>query len=253
VFSEILKDSSCFTYFHIETNQEEVKFIKEKCLSVANNSLSSHIFCFSKYELLARRFIFDYPISKYIPRNFYNDNFTVKNDKEINVVFIGFGKVNYQLFRLMAMQFQFAQEQNGKLANKPVNYYVCDIDECRLHNDFFSRILFEFDEDFKNTDFPKPDKICNLIHPEKLDINSVEARALFKSLVKENTYTYFMISLTDDLADASYAQTLQRLLAEEKNYKILCAQKIKTENSCQKKMPILYIWGTRIIYTGMIV
>lgn len=227
---------------YLEANQQEMKILKEKFISKADNNCDLNITGFSKYELMARRFVVDYPITKYIPRSFYNGNFTLKNDKQINVVFIGFGKVNYQLFRMCAMQFQFAQEIDGKLASKPVQYYIYDNEETALHNEFFSRILYEFDEEFSDCDFPKPEKICDVkIRP--LDINSVEAKKEFKSLVNGDSFTYFIVSIDNDLEDASYAQTVRRLFSDDSNYRIF----VRARNNNGEKLNEL---NDRIIYFG---
>jgi len=207
---------------YLEANQLEMKILKEKFISKANKNL--YVTGFSKYELMARRFVVDYPITKYIPRSFYKENYALKSNKQINIVFIGFGKVNYQLFRMCSMQFQFAQEKDGKLASKPVNYYIYDTENSALHNEFFSRILYEFDEEFKACDFPKPEKICE-INIRPVDINSIEAKKEFKTLVTENSYTYFVVSLDNDLADASYAQTVRRLFKNNENYRIFVRAK----------------------------
>lgn len=248
VFTKLRKDG-CNAFLVVESNQEEMKTIKEKFISKAEAEAASYISCFSKYELMARRFVADYPITKYIPRSFYNDNFTLKNDKEINVVFIGFGKVNYQLFRMCSMQFQFAAEREGKLVSKPVHYYVCDKTDGALHNEFFSRMMFEIDEDFKNCDFPKPEKICD-INVFKTDINSVEAKKQFKSLVGKDSFTYFIISLENDLEDASYARTITRLFEEGDNFRVFVRAKnsngetLNHENDC-----ITYFGEEKKIYT----
>lgn len=227
---------------HLEANHDEMKFIKEKFISQEDVKVGARISCFSKYELPARKFVKEYPITKYIPRSFYNGNYSLKNDKEINVVFVGFGKFNYPLFRMCATQFQFATEINNKLQPKLVNYYVFDNEEKSLNNEFFSRIRFEFDEDFADCDFEKPGNICNL-HTEQLDINSVQAKKTFKSLVNEDSYTYFIVSLSDDLEDAAYAQTIQRLLGEHTNYKIF----VRVKNNSGEK---LKIQDERVCYFG---
>lgn len=234
---------------HLEANQQEMKILKEKFITKADKNSNLYLTGFSKYELMARRFVVDYPVTKYIPRSFYNDNFTLKNDKQINIIFIGFGKVNYQLFRMCAMQFQFAQEINGKLASKPVNYHIYDNKDSSLHNEFFSRILYEVDEDFKGCDFPKPEKICEL-DIENADINSVEAKKKFKSLVTENSFTYFIISLDNDLEDASYAQTVKRLLNNGNNYRIF----VRAKNNNGEKLnelddSITYFGEEKKLYT----
>ena len=247
-FTEVIKAGGK-ARLHLEANQDEAKIIKEKFISEADRLAAAHITCFSKYELMARRFVADYPITKFIPRSFYNQNCTVKSRKEINVVFIGFGKVNYQLFRMCTTQFQFACEKNGKLASKPVRYHVFDSIEHALHNEFFSRILYEYGEEFKDCDFPRPEKICDLeIH--KCDVNSVEAKKKFKSLVSEDSFTYFIISLERDLEDASYAQTVRRLLADEQNYRIF----VRVKNNNGEKLnaesdSVIYFGDDDKIYT----
>jgi len=234
---------------HLEANQQEMKILKEKFITKADKNRNLYITGFSKYELMARRFVVDYPITRYIPRSFYNGNCTLKNDKEINVVFVGFGKVNYQLFRMCVMQFQFARQDGGKLASKPVHYYVLDKNKPALHNEFFSRIDYEFDEEFSDCDFPKPEKICELDISET-DTNSVDARRKFKSLVNENSFTYFIISLENDLEDASYAQTVMRLFGDRENYRIF----VRAKNNNEEKLnetedKIIYFGEEKKLYT----
>ncbi len=233
---------------HLEANQQDMKILKERFITKADNSLNVCLSGFSKYELMARRFVADYPITKYIPRSFYNENLTLKNEKQINIVFIGFGKVNYQLFRMCAMQFQFAQEIDGKLASKPVTYYIFDNKSKSLNNEFFSKISYEFDEDFKDCDFPKPEKICDL-KTYRTDINSITAKKKFKSLVTEDSFTYFIVSLENDLEDASYAQTLKRLLQND-NYRIFVrAKNNKGENLKGLKDCTIYFGEEKELYT----
>ncbi len=227
---------------HFEANQQEMKILKEKFIPKADGNPDVYMTGFSKYELLARRFAVDYPITKYIPRSFYNPNFTLKDDAQINIVFIGFGKVNYQLFRMCAMQFQFAAEKDGKLCSKPVKYYIYDNNKTALHNEFFSRILYEFEEDFADCDFPKPEKICDLEIREE-DVNSIEAKKQFKALVHKNSFTYFIVSLENDLEDASYAQTVKRLLRSDDNYRIF----VRAKNNNGEK---LNEETDRVIYFG---
>ena len=222
LFTKIKSKEQNLLFLHLESTVEEMKIITDEFIDKADKNTNSFVSCFSNHELLARQFILDHPITRYIPKSFYNDNFTVKEEKEINVVFMGFGRVNYELFKLMSMQFQFASEdkEKGGLKGKPVHYYVFDENESRLHSEYVSKLLYEVNEDFADSDFEKPEPICDLKNPQKLNIRSIEARKLFKSLVNENNYTYFIISLNDDFSDASYAQTLKRLFPTENNYKI---------------------------------
>lgn len=248
-FHKIRGKEKSLLYLHLEADVEETKIIKKLFIP---NQLPTHTFvsCFNKYELLARQFIKEYPISKYVPRNFFNENFTLKEDKEINVVFIGFGKVNYELFKLAAMQFQFAKMKNNALCASPVNYYMYDEEEKRLHNEYFSRFNFEFERDFADTDFPKPDKICNATHINHENINSIDARKEFCDLVTKNSFTYFIVSLSSDLEDASYAHTLERMIKGKGEYKIFVrAKNSRSEALKEKHADFIYFGEEREIFT----
>lgn len=235
---------------YLEANLQEMKILKEKFIAKADKVKNTYISGFNKYELSARRFVVDYPITKYIPRSFYNDNYSLKSDKKIHVVFIGFGKFNYQIFRMCAMQYQFAREQSGKLLSHPVGYHIYDNNEQALHNEFFSKIQYEFNENFSDCDFQKPENICELKDVKRLDINSVEAKKTFKSFVTKDSFTYFIISLEDDLEDASYAQTVKRLLDDGDNYRIF----VRAKNNNGEKLnetsdKIIYFGEERKLYT----
>ena len=231
----------------MEADQSEVKIVKERLIAEANGKVEAYMNCFSRHELVARQFVWQYPLTKYIPRSFYNENFSLKDDRELNIVFVGFGKMNYQIFRMCAMQFQFAVQHGRRFAVKPVHYYIYDNRDVALHNEFFSRIVYEFDEDFKNCDFPKPERICDIAEVKQLDINSVEARRKFRTLVKDNSYTYFIVSLNSDLEDASYAQTIKRILPEGGNYRIF----VRTKSSAERfgDDGIIYFGDESGIYT----
>lgn len=235
----------------VELNMEaelgEVKIIKEKMIAMADKKVAAYINCFSRHEIVARQFVQQYPISKYIPRGFFNPNFSLRSDKEINVVFIGFGNMNYQLFRMCSMQFQFAEQRGDRFASKPVHYYIYDNRDEALHNEFFSRINYEFDRDFAHCDFPRPDRICDIAEVSNLDINSIEARERFCNVVNENTFTYFIVSLEADLKDASFAQTLRRMLPAGGTYRIFVRMKDGAEKFSDDD--IIYFGDESQIYT----
>lgn len=246
-FLSLLKDVDVSIY--LEANQKEMKILKQKFITKADNK-KTYISGFSKYELMARQFVVDYPISKYIPRKFFSENGAIKSDKEIHIVFIGFGRVNYQLFRMCAMQFQFAHEQDGKLASHPIKYHIYDCEKRALHNEFFSRMKYEFDEVFSDCDFPKPEKVCDIVDIEEQYSNSVDAKKAFKSFVNEDSFTYFIISLNDDLEDASYAQTIMRMFNQNKNYRIF----VRAKNNSGERLNedddnIIYFGDENGLYT----
>ena len=228
-FEELKKQTAKRIFLHLEVNADEMKIVREKYLSQVDESANSFIMPFCRYELMARRFIAEHPITKYIPRDFFNKNLTLKEEKEINVVFLGFGKVNYELFKLMATNFQFAKQKDGKLYAAPVHYYTFENNSERLANEHFIKLINNYDEIFKGSDLPPAEKICDLKDLLPMDAHSAEARKQLRALVNKDTYTYFIISIANDFQDAAFANELKKCLDEETNYKIFVRAKCEEE------------------------
>ncbi len=213
-------------FLHLEVNVNEMNIIRGEYLAGLSERANSFVLPFCRYELMARRFVVDHPITKYIPRSFFNTNLTLKEEKEINVVFLGFGKVNYELFKLMVTNFQFAKQKGGKLHSAPVHYYTFENNGERFNNEHFIKLLNDYDEIFKDSnDLPPAEKICDLKEIQPMDAHSAETRKQIRALVNENTYTYFIVSMDDDFQDAAFAHELTRCLEKEENYKIFVRAK----------------------------
>ena len=196
-------------FLHIEASVEEQPTINQQFIANVSSDCNSYVSCFNKYELMARRFIIDYPMTKYIPRNFYNKNLSLKEDKDINVVFIGFDDVSVELFKMLVMETQFAKEnkKTKQFYISPVNYHIYDIDDKVLQNNSLSILETDLDELFKNADAEKIEKICNIIKKDK-NVYSYEAKKEIEGLINENTYTYVIVALYNDLENVAYASSL---------------------------------------------
>ena len=224
-FEKLKPNADKHLFLHLEANANEVQVVREKYVSAMPQNTNSFIMPFCRYELMARRFITDHPITRYIPRDFFHENLTLKDDKQINVVFLGFGKVNYELFKMMVTNFQFAKQENGKLKVAPVRYYTFEREKERFNNEYFIRLRDEYDELFQNSSLPPAERVCDLQPPMQTDVHSLEARREIRALVHENSYTYFIVSAVDDFQDAGLAYGLKDLLDGESNYKIFVRSK----------------------------
>ena len=76
-----VKDQPLF--LHIESTVSEMETLKSQFISKVNSRTNSFISCFNRHELMARQFVEKHPISKYIPREFFNkNNLCLKNGKK---------------------------------------------------------------------------------------------------------------------------------------------------------------------------
>ncbi len=248
IYKEIIKaknlnkDLNNAIYLHIEADCDEIRALTDQFNKNDEHMVKSFVTCFNRYELIAREFIKDYPMSRYIPRDFYTSNFALQSDKQINAMFIGFGKVNLALFKLMAMEFQFAKEKNGRFVASPINYMVYDNQDRCLNNDAFSIIDFEINSNYKNSDLPKPEKICNLAHQKK-DVYSPKIKKELLKMINDNSYTYIVVSLASDLENLGYANNLINFLGDLPNYKVFVRIKGDTLYKNQQE-------DSRLVYFG---
>ena len=212
-------------YLHVEANVNEIDLVLNKYVAEVSGKANSFVVPFCRYELLARRFVTEHAVSRYVPEDFYNKNRTLKAGKEVNVVFLGFGKVNYELFKQMAVNYQFAREDGDKLVSAPVHYYVFENDKQRFNNEHFVRVLNEHDDIFADSSYAPAEKICDLRAVQPMDANSYEVKKRIRELVKDDAFTCIVISMIDDYRDAAFAHALSDYLGDGGNYKIFVRSK----------------------------
>lgn len=207
-------------FLHIEASVEEQPAINQQFIANVSQDSNSYVSCFNKYELLARRFVINYPMSKYMPRDFFNDNLSLKEDKEVNVLFVGFKDSSVELFKMLVMETQFAKEnkKNKEFYISQVNYHIYDKDYNKLKDSALSILEADLDMFFKDSDTEKIEKICNIVKNDK-NVYSYETKEEMKALINDNSYTYIIVDLNNDLANVAYASNLVNEI-EHKNYKI---------------------------------
>lgn len=84
----------------------------------------------NKYQKIAMSFIDRYPFTRFMDGKQIDYQYSiVKQDVDINVCMIGFGKTNRQIFLTSVANNQFLTNIDGKLCLKPVNYYIFDKDK----------------------------------------------------------------------------------------------------------------------------
>ncbi len=202
-------DDNYFT-LHIEATLAEIDVINRKLID-RNTFENICVKSFNKYELLARKVTMDYPLSASVPEQFYDDCRTIKKDKKINVVFAGFGKVNFELAKLMIMQNQFAElsDDGQRFINHPVNYYIFDNEKNRLHSDMTMRLQASATK-FAVSDLPVPENIYKIESLEEINVYSADfVKKLDGIVTGSDAFTYIVVSMGDDYENISYAEHLR--------------------------------------------
>ena len=92
-------------YLKVEMDYGNQISLKNKILE--NKEIAAYIDCFTRYELFALNFIERNPITEHLPLEFIDEETaTIKNDKVINVVYLGYGRLCKTLHRIQFMNDQ---------------------------------------------------------------------------------------------------------------------------------------------------
>lgn len=242
-------------FLHIELSSSNIMSIQNKIQEDSKN-LSPFLLFFNRYQLTSIKFNEENPITKYLPKSFINEfcaienkNFVVKyelelNDdlkvktiyeKNINVIYLGFGKVSRELHKLSVMNNQlvsYCTDKNvppiDRYHNHVINYFAVDKETLKSsdkNNLYFNNRFNNIKEDLPQDDYYTFPEDTSSFYSFNSDINNIDT---YKSLVKllkyrnDLTYNQIIISLDNDLENIDYALKVLMLFKQEniKNYHI---------------------------------
>lgn len=175
----------------------------------------------NKYELIARDFINKYPLTKYLDENDINyDEATLKNDLDLNVILVGFGKTSQKIFLTSVANNQFiVKDQNNCVKEKQVHYVIYDKTDSKNNknlNHNYYRFLKEIDTTKKNY-LPLPPKI-SFEDYYKIDINDENFyKSLFDNIQSKpsrRNFNYIIISFGTDLENLDLGEKICSKLKE---------------------------------------
>lgn len=189
-------------------------------LDELNANSNGTINIFNKDRLVALSFVSNTPITKYMNDGHIDfEKAIIKNDININVIMLGFGGVNQEIFKAYISSTAFAQISNGKVVSKNINYYLYDKDNLE-NNRYLNQYYYHYEKEFlssinRNDYLPLPNIPCNL-YLNNCNVYSLEFLRMIKNNLSNGAipYNYIVISLSDDLTNISLGNTILNKLNE---------------------------------------
>lgn len=167
----------------------------------------------NKYQKIAMDFIDKYPITKFMDEAQIDyETSLIKEDIDINVLLIGFGKTNQQLFLTSVANNQFLTGGKNGPELKKVKYFIFDKEETENNknlNHNYYRYRYECDNLNKDDYLPLP-TIPAKEKYYKLDINDCHFYTKIKDTVQRsvNDVNFIIIAFGTDLENIDMAQKL---------------------------------------------
>ena len=179
----------------------------------------------NEYRQIAVDFINRYPLTKFMNKNQLNiAESTVNSDVDLNVLMVGFGRVNKQIFLTSVANNQFVSRVNDEVELKLVNYHIYDCKKkkndknlnhslYRFKNEFLKNLGNMSDQYLPLPDFPVNDNYYNI------DVNSEDFYNSVRDIVvaNHNNLNYVVISFGSDMENIDLAQ---KLLKKKKEWGI---------------------------------
>ena len=158
-------------------------------------------------------FIDKYPLSSFLTsKNIDYSTSLLKPETDINVIFIGFGYTNRQIFLTSVANNQFLTKVQNEIKLKPVNYYIIDKEPTKsdknLNHDYY-RYKFER-ADFNPQNYLElPDLPANEFYTQ-INVNDWEFYGEIKKIIckNPNAINVVLISLGDELVNLDISKKL---------------------------------------------
>ena len=233
VFKRFVANTKSENFFlHVELDYKNYKSVNESILEDSN--FTAFINCFNKHELIARKFVQNYPVTKFVPSEFFDhEKAIVKEDKAINVFYVGFGKVASALFGASTINDRLVTTKAGKLTELFVNYYLYDKECCKeqsTNSSFYNDRYFSCNYENRDEYFEPIDKNVHVEY-NCFDIEHKDgAQDLKLKLIEsKNHFNNIIISLGSDVENIDTAIKIAMFLRQNdmENYHIFI--RLKTE------------------------
>ncbi len=211
---------------YIEMDSSKAEIIQSEILN--NSDLKSKIITFSADELICRRFTMKNPLTKYIPRDFYEEDTSLKTDADINISFIGFGATNREMYRQCVNNNQFVKwnDKTNSYDVYPVNYHIFDNNIDASHR-YINGLKEDLEELNKEEYFPLPSlpfetKVHSFIphFDEENEDNRHFKKVLNTVSENKNSYNWIIIDTKDYYQNIKVGARLRSMLEGRKNYHI---------------------------------
>lgn len=174
------------------------------------NNGSGIIEYIDKYQRIAIDFVDKYPLTQFMNNKQIDyENFVIRDNIQMNVCFIGFGRINQQLFLTSVANNQFIDKEKEV---KPVNYFIFDKVDSKNNknlNHNYYRYRNEVSKNMQDKYLPLVDLPAREKY-EVLDINDTEFYGKIREIVSRDPddINYLVISFGDDLENIDLAKKL---------------------------------------------
>ncbi len=192
------------------------------------------------HKMLADSFEYNYPLTRFMDENHLDyKTGTLKNDTDVNVFMIGFGRVNKEIFMNSVRNNQFITLENYNAndkdmskvieKHKPVNYYIFEKEKNNNIEQNLNFTYFRFENEhpkpgFENDYYDEIHAPANIKNVKELikdsnitnvDVESKEFYKLIENAIEASkSFNYIIVSCGEDLFNIDIAKKIKQKASE---------------------------------------
>ncbi|MBE7023997.1 MAG: hypothetical protein E7412_05970 [Ruminococcaceae bacterium] len=211
-------------HFYLEIDERVAEIVQQQIdakQKADNVSYREYITLFSLNELVARKFVEENPVTKYMPYDFFEKDTSVKADAKIKVLMVGFGARSKELYKKFVINNQLAVWKNGEYHVFPIDYSIYDaaVEQKEWGIDGLRHALEKLGT-AEGEYFPMPELPYNTecFQENLYDMDSIGK--VCEKLKQERGFTYIIIDTGDVYRNIEISNNFNLLLNNGKNYRI---------------------------------
>lgn len=199
--------------FHVLTDKDDMLFVNKMLTNACDNDGKQRDImasAFNIYGLMGRKFSKTYTFAQFLPSDFY-DGVTIKPEKNIHVVMLGFGKCANAILEASILNNQFVVKDDRetiKYKAKPIKYHLYDYSK----DVYVGKLPLMFkDEAFENLGIDQTASICG---PYVKDAFAKEKEYFDFG---DDDFVFYFVSIGNSIHNITVANQISQRIENKKN------------------------------------
>ncbi len=205
---------------HLEIKNQMMEYIKDTFL---DKEIRPYLFIFSRSELSCRTLFMNDPIIKYFPKQYINEDTSMKEDIQINIFMIGFGDINQEIYKDLLITAQYVKQDDKYTYHaNTINYHIYDHDKKKGNVELLKGIEDRYKklESKKEDYFPLPERLSHTTF-KAISANDEEVyEEITNSVNNKKTMNYIFIAHGDNFKNLVLSSKLEAKFINDNNLHI---------------------------------
>lgn len=204
-------------YLFVEVDEGKTETIRREIIE--KSGFQECITTFSSLELMARTLVEQYPVPRFLPAEFLDDDASVKADKKINLFLLGFGELSEQIYRQSVRTNQLVKFEDGQYRVLPVCYRIYDPQEEAWSVGGTEKVLQELAQN-REAYFPLPELPCQTQWNRRTPYSRATLLELNRAIRERNSFSYVVVDTGDMYRNIETGSRLRSMLEGTGSYHI---------------------------------